>query len=170
MKDIHTKQGNLIIAQSDNISGEIIGAVIEQLYRAGAHNVQVIPTVTKKNRTGFLFVIDAKEASVPKIEEVVFYEIGATGWHCLKTEHRHVAVEILEKTAEICVGDTNFQFVFQAKWTPEDPDFYRPEYECCAALKQKILDMTGRNIPLKNLYRIIEHAFSEQPDNITIKI
>ena len=41
-----------------------MGSVIEYLYDAGACNVQVIPTITKKNRPGYLFLIDVKSGSL----------------------------------------------------------------------------------------------------------
>lgn len=169
MKDIYIKKGVLLIVQSDNISGEMVGSVIEQLYGASASNVQVIPTITKKNRPSFIFLIDTKELNIHKIQEIILYEIGATGWHRLNTEHCHVAVEVLEKVVEVLIGEIGFQFLIQAKWTPEDPDFYRPEYDCCMNLKQKILNTTGQNIPLKDLHRNIEHVFSKKLDSLIIK-
>ena len=48
----------LMLVQTDDLSGEQVGYAIQQLIELGVDNVQVMPTVTKKNRHAYLVLID----------------------------------------------------------------------------------------------------------------
>ena len=85
--DIYTKTGLLFVIQVDHLSGEIIGDLIESFYSAGAKNVQVISTITKKNRPAYMIVVDGNEASADEIERVIVEECGSSGWHRISTKH-----------------------------------------------------------------------------------
>ncbi len=51
-------KARLILAQIDHVSGEITGFAIGKIMELGANNVQLIPTITKKNRPGSIIMID----------------------------------------------------------------------------------------------------------------
>ena len=93
----YSKPRILIMAMCDNITGEAAGESFDHLYQAGAKNVQIMNTITKKNRPGYLYVIDCDEQSVGSIEDILITEIGTTGWHRINSEHCYTDVEYLKK-------------------------------------------------------------------------
>ena len=133
---IYEKEGVVLLVQTDHLSGEDIGTAIAALYSAGAFNVQVIPTVTKKNRPGHLFVVDCLAAGLPAVEDAILDELESTGWHMVKTGHRHVATEIREFTLEFDTPSGRAEFPVKVKAVKCRPRRWRPEHDSCAALRE----------------------------------
>ncbi|MGM9530246.1 nickel insertion protein, partial [Intestinibacter sp.] len=86
----NSKKGTIFIAQVDHLSGECIGQAIELFYNRGASNVQVIPTITKKNRPSYIFFIDCREQYKDTIEETIFKELNTGGLHIIETIHKYL--------------------------------------------------------------------------------
>jgi len=126
-----------LLVQTDHITGEKAATAIEALYGAGARNVQVQSTVTKKNRPGLVFLIDTDPACREDVEAVILTDIGATGWHRIPTEHCYVPVDQTKREAIIRVkaedGDSapmlagRLTLVF--KVSSADPEVIRPEHD-----------------------------------------
>ncbi len=81
------KKASLILSQVDHLSGELLGFAIERIMEFGARNVQVIPTVTKKNRPGHLLIIDTDQESERSIAEFLLKELKISGYHRISTTH-----------------------------------------------------------------------------------
>ena len=45
---LYSKEGMLLLVQVDHLNGELLGEVIDHFYEAGAKNVQIVSTITKK--------------------------------------------------------------------------------------------------------------------------
>lgn len=136
--NIYEKKGIILLAQEDHLDGEIVGSAIEELYRAGAYNVQVIATVTKKNRPGHLFVVDCGEGECGEVEQVLLRELGVTGWHKLETGHRHVGTEIrvYPVTFETPHGPALFQV--KVKAVKHQTGGLRPEHSSCVEIREEL--------------------------------
>ena len=93
----YSKPRILLIAMADHISGETAGESIEELYEAGALNVQIMNSITKKGRPGYLYVIDCKGRSVDAVETALVTKPGTTGWHGIQTGHCYTDVEYRKK-------------------------------------------------------------------------
>ncbi len=52
------KEGLILVVATDSLSGEELGYAINGLQEVGAYNVNLIPTITKKNRPGQLMIVD----------------------------------------------------------------------------------------------------------------
>lgn len=154
IQSIFEKAGNIIFVQTDHIQGEVIGTIIGDLYEAGAFNVQVIPSITKKNRPGYLFFIDTAPGNNLKIESIIIDELGATGWHQLQSNHRHVATEIWRKEVSFDTTEGLFQFPVLIKVIKEKPEIMRPEHSSCLALREA-LHKKGVNLSLNEISRRI---------------
>jgi hypothetical protein len=63
----------------DDISGEIIGNMIEQLTEAGAKDVTVLQGISKKNRPTHLIRVISDRTQVNTILEILFRETGTIG-------------------------------------------------------------------------------------------
>lgn len=156
--DIYTKTGLLFVIQVDHLSGEIIGDLIESFYSAGAKNVQVISTITKKNRPAYMIVVDGNEASADEIERVIVEECGSSGWHRISTKHRHTAVSIVEREIWVYVGEDRFVFTAKGKQIAEDLKNIRPEYESCVSLREK-LQFYKKQISIREIYARLADLF-----------
>lgn len=166
---IFDKEGWVYYAQADHMSGEEIGSAIEGLYEAGASNVQVISTVTKKNRSGYVFLIDARPEYRDSVEKVLILETGVTGWHCIETVHRHLRVEYLKK--EVCFRWKENQILLnlEAKKAYGLEITLRPEHRSCELLKKE-LDRMGKKYSVRTCNAIIYKIFSENLEEFNLDI
>lgn len=158
MRDIFSKKGILFLVQIDHISGEIIGSIFDCLYQAGAFNVQCLHTITKKNRPGNVLLIDTLPDKAEAIEKIILNELDSTGWHKIETDHRHVPVEVVSKEIEVVQEQCKFLFQVKGKQMKGIPESVRPEHKSCVELKEKIKDLNGTDIPLKQVYMKMQAA------------
>jgi len=70
----------------DDVEGETLGALIEDLTTQGALNVAVFPCTTKKSRPGYLIRVLCKERQSAKFIRFVVQETGSLGVRVLKCE------------------------------------------------------------------------------------
>ncbi len=162
------KDGNLLYVQADHITGELAGSVIEYLYEAGAGNVQVVSTVTKKNRPGYLFLIDVKSDSLDAVEQVLIRELSVTGWHRIGTEHCHLAVDYLKKPVEFCLGQNRFRMEVEGKKVYGTTETLRPEHRSCVELKE-ILRRKNRDLPLEACKKILTDILEQDLSSYSIE-
>jgi uncharacterized protein (TIGR00299 family) protein len=69
----------LIETSVDDISGEIIGNLIEQLSAGAVKDVMVIPGIAKKNRPTYLIRIICDHANLNNVLTILFRETGTIG-------------------------------------------------------------------------------------------
>jgi uncharacterized protein (DUF111 family) len=130
----------------DDLSPEIVGAVAEQLLKAGALDVFLTPIQMKKNRPGIQLTVLCAEAGVARVAELIFRETTSFGVRMdrvdrLKLERRleTVSTEYGEVTVKIGLlkGET-----VQVS----------PEFESCKALSEK----TGQ--PIRAIFEAAARA------------
>ena len=165
---LYSKEGLLFLVQVDHLGGEIIGDVIGEFYKAGAKNVQVVSSITKKNRPSYMIFIDAREENTRKIEKIIVNECGSSGWHRISTCHRHTNVSIVKKNIAIHTAGHLYEYEIQGKVIDDDVANARPEYDNCASLKEFLLEKEGIVIPVRKLSDYIAAAFHENKNTIII--
>jgi len=69
----------LLLINVDDISGEAIPHVIDELMERGAGSVHVVQAITKKGRLEFLFLVDAPKEQVEILVSFLASEIGTLG-------------------------------------------------------------------------------------------
>lgn len=168
----HSAKGLLFVIQIDHLSGETLGSVIEYFYAAGALNVQVLNSVTKKNRPGLVALIDAPPAKAEDIERIIVEELGVSGWHRLATEHRHLPVETIVVRVTLKTRSGWRDFDLKGKRIVGRPESVRPEHGSCQDLKKILSTECGLDISLGQVYaRTLRHlqsrAFSEELGDFT---
>lgn len=156
---IYSKQGQLFYVQTDSLSGELLGSAIDELYAAGACNVQVIPSVTKKNRPGHVFLIDTRKDCAESVEQTILRELRVTGWHRIDSEHRHLQVDYLKRTVTFQGMGSCFTLELEAKKAYGQEVFIRPEHRSCVKLKQA-LQACGYIRSLPECYEILGEIFA----------
>ncbi|MGB9885583.1 MAG: nickel insertion protein [Moorellales bacterium] len=94
-------QANLLLAQVDDASGEVLGRVMDDLIALGARNLQLIPSQTKKGRPGYMLLVDVSPERVPEVAAYLASELGIWGYHLLAGEHRHLEVSFRQVTVSL---------------------------------------------------------------------
>jgi hypothetical protein len=81
------KNGLLLVFQIDHLSGEEAGWVLESETISGLHNRQLIPTITKKGRPGYLLLLDIDPAQEEKVVQALTEHLPVFGYHSVSTHH-----------------------------------------------------------------------------------
>ncbi len=87
----------------DDVSGETLGFVINQLIAAGAKDVTVIPTVTKKSRPGHLISIIASPEDEVRLAQLLIKETGSLGVRITSCDRHILSRELLQ--VKISLGE-----------------------------------------------------------------
>ncbi|MFX1389346.1 MAG: nickel pincer cofactor biosynthesis protein LarC [Promethearchaeota archaeon] len=92
----------------DDVTGEIIGNFISNLEKTEILDVQVFPTITKKNRPGYKLEVLCYPEHTFKLIEKIIYEIGTLGVRfniinriCIAREFEKRSIEINYETYEV---------------------------------------------------------------------
>lgn len=136
----------------DNVTGELMGHIFKVLLKHGARDVSIIPTITKKNRPGYLLRVIAKPMDCDILSEVIIRETGTLGVRVIQYVHRNITsrkiipvhVDINGKTIEIRikVGTIGNEIIS-----------IKPEYEDV----RKASDENG--LPLKDVMDAAKEVF-----------
>lgn len=75
----------------DNVTGEMVGNLIEVLMAAGAKDVAVAPVLMKKGRTGHIIKVITAPEDTARIAYRIMEETGSLGVRVMQVKHRFVA-------------------------------------------------------------------------------
>ena len=164
------KPGRLLLAQVDDVSGEIIGYFVNRVMDKGARNVHVIPTLTKKNRPGYIMLIDIEPAGEEDIGSFLARELGVAGYHILDTEHAYSRVSFVTSTIEFRHQHrvVSHQCLLKLVGPADKPLHVKVEYEELIDLKDIVEREFGLDMVLEDLKNKIEHGFAQDPICIEI--
>ncbi len=127
----------------DDMRGEILGYVMDTLFRAGAVDAYFTPVQMKKGRPGIIISAIVPEKHLLSVEEVFFNQTTTFGIRKYKAVRSILSREVKEYESSlgkirIKIGSLN-----------GDIKNISPEYEDCKRIAEE------RNIPLKHVYTII---------------
>jgi uncharacterized protein (TIGR00299 family) protein len=131
----------------DDLSPEILGAVQDRLFRAGALDVFFTPIQMKKSRPATMLSVLCQPSAFEKIQEIVFAETSTFGIRYQEMNRKTLEREVVEvETAagsiQIKIGRHVGQILQVA-----------PEFESCQAAAQRSRQ------PLKRVYELAIEAF-----------
>jgi pyridinium-3,5-bisthiocarboxylic acid mononucleotide nickel chelatase len=69
----------MIETNIDDVSGEIVGNLIEELSKSGAYDVSVIQGISKKNRPNYVIKVLSDSTKLNSVLEILFTESGTLG-------------------------------------------------------------------------------------------
>lgn len=130
----------------DDVSPEIIGYCIEQLFAAGALDVFTIPIQMKKQRPGTLLSVITTPATVPELETIIFRETGTFGI-------RRSPASRSKLNREIVIVQTPWGPVKAKKGWREGIEVLTPEYEDCARVAR------DNRLALGEIYRAVNSSY-----------
>jgi len=139
----------------DDVTGEIVGHVMDRLLLEGARDVSIIPIFTKKNRPGQILKVIADKGNVEHLSRLLIEETGSLGVRMYPCERRilsresiplEIVIEGLKERVRVKVARDRKGKVVQIK----------PEYDDL----KKIADKTSK--PLREIRNIIESKARKQ--------
>ena len=166
--NIHSKEAIVFLVQVDHLTGECVGQTIELFYKAGASNVQVMSSVTKKNRPSYVLLIDCRLEYKEAIQEVIVTELGSGGWHVIHTEHCYQYNKILKKEVVVKDHTTNKTLVFLVEGKKFETGSLRPENDSVVELKKVILEQFEKTVSYSALYNFVLSAFEGSVQELTL--
>jgi len=135
----------------DDVTGEVVGNLIDLLMESGALDVSVIPVLMKKGRSGSAIRAIARQEDKERISRLIMKETGSLGMRVFPLLHRYVAErEMLE--VEVAIGGRIRRAAVKASRLNDEVLGYKPEYEDC----RRIAAETG--LPLREVMRLVVEA------------
>ncbi|MBQ8026353.1 MAG: DUF111 family protein [Oscillospiraceae bacterium] len=110
----------LMIAQVDHAGGEIIGHSMNRLYELGCKNVQLLQSATKKNRPGYVFLLDLPDTCVEAVALYMGTELGIWGYHLLESTHIHFDVDYRSVQLSITAAGRYHRYLLRPKYISHD--------------------------------------------------
>jgi len=81
---------------ADDVSGEVLGNLFEELLAMGARDVAIIPATMKKGRPAHIIKVIAKPEDSAKLARKIIIETGSLGVRVIPTRHRLMAARRME--------------------------------------------------------------------------
>jgi len=133
----------------DDVTGEVIGHVLNKLLTEGARDVSVIPMFTKKNRPGYILKVIADREGIERLAHIIIEETGSLGVRFYNCERRillrdvtpiEVVVDGVRVNVRVKVSKDMKGSIIQIK----------PEYEDLREIAEKT------HKPLRHISEIVE--------------
>jgi len=162
----------LILAQVDHACGDIISSVLEQLTAAGAKNVNLVASLTKKGRPGYLLFIDVHADDLAAVERLLALELGVLGWRVMAGEHRGPAVDEQIVCISVALDTGPTSLAVPAKLVSDTltgRSVPQIEHDFCVRLKAELFAAHGVDIPLRVLKARVQSAVSEAIESARTK-
>ncbi|NOZ76752.1 MAG: nickel pincer cofactor biosynthesis protein LarC [Euryarchaeota archaeon] len=88
---LKTEEVTVLETNLDDVTGEVLGNAVDVLYAMGALDVQLIPTITKKNRPGHILSLLCRDEDAEDLAAAIMAETGTLGVRVAKRQKRFVA-------------------------------------------------------------------------------
>jgi len=142
----------------DDVTGEVVGHIVDKLLVEGARDVSIIPIFTKKNRPGQILKVIADKENVEHIARLLIEETGSLGVRMYPCERRillresiplEIMIDGLKEEAKVKVSRDRKGMILQIK--PEYDDVKRIAEKTSKPLREviEIVKSKARNLFLK---------------------
>ena len=91
----------------DDVTGQVLGNLIDELLAAGARDVSIIPATMKKGRSGSIIQVIAKPEDSNALARKMIEETGSLGIRIIPVKHRLIAQREMDKV-EIKINGSVF--------------------------------------------------------------
>lgn len=165
------KKARLLFAQADHVSGEVTGFAVGRIMELGARNVQLISSITKKNRPGHIILIDTDDEHEGVISDFLARELKISGYHRIDTSHIFQRVTFSQKDLVIRVNGKRRTFRCEVKiiGDPSNPLSLDVEHDDLVKL-QKALRSQKKELSLGELKTAIEARLRATGKEITLEV
>ncbi|MCD1294601.1 hypothetical protein CUJ83_06240 [Methanocella sp. CWC-04] len=140
----------LLETNVDDVTGEVLGNLVEELLSMGARDVSIIPAMMKKGRSGHLIRVVAKADDGPAISRRIMLETGSLGVRVIPVKHRYIAKREIN-VYKITIGDNYYDMRFKVSSDMSGKVIdVSVEYEDAKLISQEM------KVPLKSVMRMAE--------------
>lgn len=148
----------LLMAQIDDAPGELLGYVVDELARMGAKNVQLLSSLGKKGRPGYVLLVDIEASDEEAFAGLLVGELGVWGYRVLAARHRHFEVRRYDTTLELHRADQVHSVPLRVKRILCDGRLVRvkAEHDDLVAAVESLRD--GAGVPLSVIKAEVEVA------------
>ncbi len=166
------KKSKLIFAQIDHIAGDVLGFAMERIMELGAKNVQLIPTITKKNRPGNIMIIDVDDQNEEVMAEFLAKELNVPGYHRIDTQHVFHNISFARKNLTISANGVIQKTSCEIKLMGDtlNPVSVSVEHDFLVEIQKLLLDKSNHYISINELRKIIESKMRDPGDEVTIEL
>lgn len=140
----------------DDVTGEVLGNLIELLMDAGALDVSLMPAVMKKGRAGNVISVIARHDDLDRLAELIMRETGSLGVRVFPSLHRHVA-EREQRTVEVEIEGTVYRAAVKVSRLGSSILNVKPEFEDCRLIAKE----TG--LPIRIVMKKVEEEARRSP-------
>jgi hypothetical protein len=150
----HGPHGDRVVQMEtnvDDVTGEVLGHLIERLMQAGALDVTVLPAIMKKGRAGSVIRAIARQEETEKLARIIMRETGSLGVRIFPSVHRFLAGRE-EITVDVEFSGQTFSAQIKVSRLEGDIISVKPEYDDC----KRIADET--HLPLRAISKKVEEA------------
>ena len=165
------KKARLLFAQVDHVSAEVTGFAVGRIMELGARNVQLISTITKKNRPGSIFIIDTGERQEEAIALFLARELKVSGYHRIDTLHLFQQVAYEQRNLVVAADGKKRKIICNVKIVgdPAEPLSIDVEHEALVTI-QKMLREKNSDLSLGELRTAIESKLRTSKKTIQLDI
>ena len=134
----------LIETNIDDMTGEMLAYVQEQLLAAGAADAWLAPVQMKKGRPGVVLSVICGEADEERMARLLLRETSTLGVRVRPVHRWEAAREALDFQSSLGPASV------KVKRLPDEPPRAAPEYDAC----RRLAETSG--LPLIDVYRIVQ--------------
>jgi len=135
----------------DDVTGEVLGHLIERLMEAGALDVSVLPALMKKGRSGNVIRAIARHEEMESLARIIIKETGSLGVRVFPSLHRFVAEREM-RSVRLEVSGQSYDAVIKVSRLEGELLNIKAEYED----SKRIAEETG--LPLRIVIKKVEEA------------
>lgn len=150
----HIPHGDRVVqleTNVDDVTGEVLGHLIELLMQAGALDVTILPAIMKKGRAGSVIRAIGSQEETEKLARIIMRETGSLGVRVFPSVHRFLAVRE-EMRLDVEFAGKTFSACVKVSRLEGEIIMVKPEYEDC----KRIADET--DLPLRAVSKKVEEA------------
>lgn len=155
----------LLLVQVDDRSGEELGQALDELSGMGVRNYQLLSSLTKKGRPGFVLLLDLDASFETDVMTFLASELGAWGYHRLTSSHEHFDVASETREVTVIVDGRREQFTLSCKVLRWNGEACRVKVEHCDVVRiAEQLALLGHRPPHATLRTRLESEIGVHPD------
>ena len=155
--EVQEDKVSILETNLDNVTGELMGHIFKVLMKVGARDVSVIPTITKKNRPGYLLRVIAKPMDCDMISEVIIRETGTLGVRVIPYVHRNITSRKIVPV-NVDINGKTFEIQIKVGMIGNEIISVKPEYEDARRISEE------SSMSLKNVMDLANQVFMEKHD------
>ena len=150
----HAEHGERVVqleTNVDDVTGEVLGHLIELLMQAGALDASVLPALMKKGRSGNVIRAIARHEDMENLARIIIKETGSLGVRVFPSLHRFVA-ERETRSVRLEISGRSYDAAVKVSRMDGDLLNIKAEYED----SKRIAEETG--LPLRMVIKKVEEA------------